>query len=695
MTRRGGGKPPYHCAICEQSFTIKADLRQHTANHSDTSNKKLICATCGWNFDDSHALELHRIQSSHGDPQTARPNPRNEDLEPLTEESEMAVTCSRCQKTFNNQKQHNAHRSNVASDCADWRHTAPKHSTTSPEAARGYVDLDRPKDGSPVVPFCKDPNASSSSEADTVDSDDGVKCHDCKRVFHSRGHYNNHMLGCTPISSSKKHRQVLKATKPGSNTRTITNHVRASPQQRQAPTAAPAPRAQSSSSTLSAPINDLSSFACNFEGCGRVFRSEAGLNQHKTDAHGIGGQALNAVGRAVREQMRQEGLLLQPSSASSRGRGQRGRPAPRASPSAPRGAPSASRMAPPAPQMTPSKHRTTQQVPSQPLTFARPMPIQHHMPPTQPIQLPSSTIMSGVAELDQAKQVQAKILRLLIQSDIFIQHDGKMNVCGIDWTRVGVAKQHEVVAMFDTMCHLPKILQGEYVPAPKAFKDDYNTEYPFSDFEPSPARNPSKPALDVVAISCSKVVLKGGFQEIVKIAAVDLATCRILMNHLVCTDPHAEVLDWRSAVTGLFSWRDMEAARKSGYKVFKGWMAARNALHKFIDKETIVVGHNLRSDLDSLRMVHGRAVDIAKVVEKAAQGPLSKAQLALDSLCKTYSEISLRSDPEYGRDSLMNAFAVREFGLWALKNREQLARIAKQKSLDYQATMPRAAVVGA
>lgn len=303
--------------------------------------------------------------------------------------------------------------------------------------------------------------------------------------------------------------------------------------------------------------------------------------------------------------------------------------------------------------------------------------------------------MSGVAELDQAKQVQAKILRLLIQSDIFIQHDGKMNVCGIDWTRIGVAKQHEVVAMFDTMCHLPKILQGEYVPAPKAFKDDYNTEYPFSDFEPSPARNPLKPALDVVAISCSKVVLKGGFQEMVKIAAVDLATCQILMNHLVCTDSHAEVLDWRSAVTGLFSWKDMEAARKSGYKVFKGWMAALNALHKFIDKETIVVGHNLRSDLDSLRMVHGRAVDIAKVVEKAAQGPLSKAQLALDSLCKTYSEISLRSDPEYGRDSLMNAFAVREFGLWALKNREQLARIAKQKSLDYQATMPRAAVVGA
>jgi DNA-directed RNA polymerase subunit RPC12/RpoP len=162
MTCRGGGKPPYHCAICEQPFPSKTALRQHTANHSDISNKKLICATCGWNFDDSHALELHRIQSSHGDPQTAHPNPRNESLKTLTKESEMAITCNRCQKTFTNQKQHNAHRSNVASDCADWRHTAPKHSTTSPEAARGYVDLDRPKHESRIVPSYEDPNATTT-----------------------------------------------------------------------------------------------------------------------------------------------------------------------------------------------------------------------------------------------------------------------------------------------------------------------------------------------------------------------------------------------------------------------------------------------------------------------------------------------------------------------------------------------------
>ncbi|KAG9185327.1 hypothetical protein G6011_07871 [Alternaria panax] len=691
--RRGGAKPTYHCAICEQSFTSKAALQHHTANHSDISSKQLVCAVCGWCFDDSHALELHQIQSSHGNSQSAPFNPPNESLKAPAETFDMAVTCDRCDKTFKTQKRFSNHRSDMASNCADWRYTASNHFVASLAVPQGYVDLDKPKDEVPSNPSYKDFSASSSSsETGTVDSENGVKCRACRRVFHSRGQYNNHMLGCTPILSSKKNREVLQATGPGSSTSLVANHIRVGAQQRHTPAAAPAPHASPFAFTSSAPTNDLATFFCNANGCSMSFRSEAGLRQHKNDAHGVGSQALNPNGRAVRERMRQEGLLLPPPPASPRGRGgQRSRPVPRASPSASRMVPSAL-PAPPAPRMAPP-HRTTQQVPPQPPPFTRPMPTQHHIPPPQTVQPPASISISGVAELDQAKHIQAKILRLLIQSDIFIQHYGSMNVCGIDWTRIGVAKQNEVIAMFNTMCHLPKILQGEYVPAPKAFKDDYNAEYPHSDFEPSPTRNPSNPALGAVAISCSKVVLKGGLQEIVKIAAVDLVTCRILMNHLVCTDGHAEVSDWRSAITGLFSWKDMEAARKSGYKVFKGWAAARAALHKFVDKKTIVVGHNLRSDLDSLRMIHGRAVDIAKVVEKAAQGPLSKAQLGLDSLCRDYPDIRLSSDPDYGRDSLMNAFAIREFGLWSLKNNEEFVRKAKQKSRDYQIIMPKAAVV--
>ncbi|KAH6870677.1 hypothetical protein BKA58DRAFT_361689 [Alternaria rosae] len=569
MAHRGRAKPAaYHCAICELSFSSKAEFKHHTANHDDTSTTKLVCATCGWYFDDSHALELHQIQSSHAPSQPAFTS-STAALTPSIDE--MAVHCDRCQKHFVTQKQYSNHRSNMASGCADWKHTTT--TTTRPQpptptvVATGYVDLDKPNDEPSVVPNYDD---SASSSSNSIDSDIGIKCKDCKRTFHSMGHYNNHMLGCTPVSTTTQVREVL------------------------------------------------------------------------------------------------------PGTAS-------GRPTPRGAPSGPRATPPTTR----------------QNIPQQQFAFARPTLQQPRLPAPQLPHTPTSINMGGVADLEQAKSIQAKTQRLLIQSDVFILHDGKINVCDILWTRVGVAKQHDVVTMLDGMCHLPKMLQGEHIPPPKALKEDYKAQYLSGDFKPSPKRNIAKPGLGAVAIACSKVLLGDGCPEVVKIAAIDLVTSRILMNHLVCTDPRAKVKDWYSSVTGLFSWGDMEGARKAGYKIFKGWAAARDALHRFVDKETIIVGYNLRSDLDALRMIHGRAVDIAKVVEKAAQGPLSKAQLALDGLCRDYPAINLKSDPEYGRDSLMNAFAVREFGLWAIKNSDKLVSVARQKSREYQLVMPKAAVAGA
>lgn len=293
--------------------------------------------------------------------------------------------------------------------------------------------------------------------------------------------------------------------------------------------------------------------------------------------------------------------------------------------------------------------------------------------------------------MEQAKIVCGKTLRLLLQTDIFIHHDGKMNVSGIDWTRIGVQRQPDVVGMFDGMCHLPRRLQPlEYVPAPKTFLAEYTAQYPVTEFESPPDRNPAKPGLGIIAMACSKVVLSNGQHEVVKIAAIDVLTCRVLMSHLVCTDSNNQVANWHKPVTGLSSFADMEAARQAGYRVLKGWTAARSALFKFIDKETIIVGHNLRSELDALRIIHGRAIDIVKIVEKAAQGPLSKAQVSLDSWCRDVANVATlkKDDKIFGRDYLMRAFAAREIGLWVVKNREQFEKVAKQKSTDYQLINP-------
>ncbi|KAJ5065943.1 hypothetical protein J3E72DRAFT_184129 [Bipolaris maydis] len=579
----------FQCAICDEAFMTKAELSRHAEAHfchttphfRHTAPTGLLCGVCKWDFDDSHALELHQRQTGHGTTNffCDRCNQRfisQESLDDhrkppsgrantLKESEEMAVFCDRCEKSFSNQKRFSEHRSNLANACADWRHTPPNKQPQS--ASKDYIDLDKPKDDySQAINSYDDP--AQQSDASTNTSNGGLRCKNCKKRFQSQGHYNNHFLACTPAES-----------------RLQSDHV---------------------------------------------------IETHKGLLRAPSGPAYGHKGSSTLTRSPQP-LAFRP------------------------------------PKVPPGE---------------RPAPAQHRMPPFQASGAPTITSMGSAADMEQAKQIQVQALRLLIQSDIFIHYDGGMTVGGICWTRISVAKQPEVVGTLDNMCHLPKMLQGEYVPAPKTFMDEYKAYYDLADFESCPARDPGKPCLGVIALSCSKVVLEGGRLEVVKIAAIDLVTCGILMNHLVCTDPRAHVTDWRPTVTGISSWLDMEAARQAGYKIFKGWSAARVALQKYVDSGTIIVGHNLRSNLDALRIVHGRAIDIAKVVEKAANGPLSKAQLALDSLCRDYTERNLPNHAVHGRDCLVNAFAIREFVLWTIKNKEKLGKIAKQKSLDYQRIRP-------
>ncbi|KAF2712176.1 hypothetical protein K504DRAFT_464273 [Pleomassaria siparia CBS 279.74] len=369
------------------------------------------------------------------------------------------------------------------------------------------------------------------------------------------------------------------------------------------------------------------------------FKSEPALKVHKVDKHGLGGKKLDLNGRDVhmlsqhaRQQLSNAGVLRpSPGPFRVRSRGSQATPPPAAIPS-----------------------------------------------------------VGGPEEMAQANKICEQMMRLVLQTDVFIRHDGKMKCSGIEWTRISVAKQITIVDMFDGICNLPKKLQySEYVPPPLTFNKDYQCRYPVADFKLSPEQNDAQPALKIVAIYCSKVVLENNNLEAVKIAAVDVVTCRILMNHLVCTDSKNLVKDWCTESTGLNGYQDIEAARQDGYKVLKGWTAARTAMWNFIDRDTIIVGHSVRSDLDCLRMIHGRAVDVAKTFENAAKKELlPKQQLSLESLCRDLPAIKLTTHPSFGRDALQNAFAARELGLWMLKYPEKLEKTAKAKAAEFRRFAP-------
>lgn len=442
-----------------------------------------------------------------------------------------------------------------------------------------------------------------------------------------------------------------------------------------------------SSAAPSSPTNEH--VICDWLDCGRCFRSELALNSHKRDVHGSSEKGLDLAGKEagmlnqrIRRELQNIGLLECSNGATHARKVSSPPPLPST-----RSLGSSTYLR--QPLMTTPKSASGAIIPHQSsITSALPhtsMNKDEHAVQSTTFRPNKPEVKSdNLKEFEEAKRIQGAIMRLLIQTDIQIQHDGKIIVSGIPFLRIRSTKHEEAVAMFEQLCHLPKRLQNEYVPPPKTFKDEYVKRYLVNDFKNSPDPDPEKPGLRIVVLACGKIILDDDCQEVVKIAAVDLLTCRILINHLVCTNPKASVKDWRSKDTGLGSWNDMEAARQSGYKIFKGWSAVRSALWKFVDKETVIVGHNLRSDLDALRMIHGKAVDVVKTVEKAAQGPMSKKQMSLDSLVHDFAGVHLSRDADFGRDTLVDAFGVRELGLWICADKERFEKGARQKSLDYQ-----------
>ncbi|KAF2005256.1 hypothetical protein P154DRAFT_518781 [Amniculicola lignicola CBS 123094] len=289
----------------------------------------------------------------------------------------------------------------------------------------------------------------------------------------------------------------------------------------------------------------------------------------------------------------------------------------------------------------------------------------------------------------QANDICMKMRRLLLQADLTISLEGYITYGGGDWKRVPVVKQQELYGQFSALCHLPEHLQlTEHLPSVTAFSLS-DADYPFEEFQLSPKKSQSHRTVPIVAISCIKVTLMDSCEDVVKIAALDVTTGRVLMHYFVCTNTEAAVKDWRVSTTGMESFDDMERFRQLGYKVLRGWSAARATLWQFIDNESILVGHDLRNDLDALRMIHGRGVDVAKSVELAANGPLSKQQLSLDSLSRDILKQPLVSHPS-GRDALLDAFAIRELALHIIKNAGGIKAWARGQSLAYQRVVPTA-----
>lgn len=137
------------------------------------------------------------------------------------------------------------------------------------------------------------------------------------------------------------------------------------------------------------------------------------------------------------------------------------------------------------------------------------------------------------------------------------------------------------------------------------------------------------------------------------LCASDYLTGKVIINRYV--NPCERITQMRTEIHGI-SRTTLEAAISHG-QTLVGWAGARQELWKHIDADTILIGHALHNDLDSLRMIHHRVVD-SGIMSRNAIG-FNRIKRGLPALC---GELFLNMDFRKGRihDCWEDVLATRE-----------------------------------
>lgn len=203
----------------------------------------------------------------------------------------------------------------------------------------------------------------------------------------------------------------------------------------------------------------------------------------------------------------------------------------------------------------------------------------------------------------------------------------------------------------------------------------------------------------VVALDCEMVGVRFSedngktceVSELAQLCAIDVLTGEVLIDVLV--QPPQRVSNWRTRYSGLTP-AAMRSARSAG-RMLWGWQGARTKLLKHIDASTVLVGHDLQSDLFMLRLAHGLVVDTAIQTAEAVFGrrPLQQQQRqedknsshknyyntriwGLKALCKDLLGMNIQVGRK-GHDCVEDTLATRELALWCLCNQAELAAWAQ------------------
>ncbi|OOO07084.1 Exonuclease RNase T and DNA polymerase III [Aspergillus oryzae] len=247
------------------------------------------------------------------------------------------------------------------------------------------------------------------------------------------------------------------------------------------------------------------------------------------------------------------------------------------------------------------------------------------------------------------------------------------------------AEQELVYADLLTKCHSPVRLHKQgYTMSSLAQGNQVNSK------KAAVARNHflETPVLNLygarraVVIDCEMVQVRRWQREVAFLSAVDFLTGEVLINNYV--RPTGKVTDWTTRISGITPAAMAEAVARG--QALNGWQSARQELYKYIDSQTILIGHALNSDLDVLGIYHSRVVDSVILASEAVFGLSSafKRLYSLKTLSEVFLKLQIQSD-NHPHVCLEDTLATRDVVLSFLRNPEGLGVWAGNAKANYDA----------
>jgi DNA polymerase III epsilon subunit-like protein len=196
------------------------------------------------------------------------------------------------------------------------------------------------------------------------------------------------------------------------------------------------------------------------------------------------------------------------------------------------------------------------------------------------------------------------------------------------------------------------------------------------DFLQTPAASAEEPKFLAVTLDCEMAGIASGASEAILLCVTDYVTGALILNRFVC--PREKITQMRSSIHGI-SKSTLDDAISQG-QALPGWEGARSELWKYIDDNTILVGHALEHDLDALRIIHPHVVD-SGILSRNAVG-IRRIRWGLQTLCPELLNFEIRKNKGGIHDCLEDVSATREVVLFCTQNKEAFQSWAEAKKSE-------------